>query len=135
MKNVGQGRGVQARKNREKRQKGGSPCAWSDIIFVHLDRFPFGASLFLETHNGSGQVTTGALSKGQSDVKSKLSRIMTLFFRALAFSTPILCLLISQWILSTLFKSRRLVHQAVRSVPRSAYLMNASASSQFKVFD
>jgi len=107
------------REDREKREKGGSPRAWSFIIFVHLDLFPFSASLFLETHNVSGRGTTGALSNGQSYVKIKLSRILTLFIRSLAFSIPILCLLISQCILSS---SRPHKHQAVRSVPRKRIL-------------
>jgi hypothetical protein len=72
--------GAQAGKNREKRQKGGSPCAWSDIIFVHLDRFPFSAPLFLGNAQWVRARDHRCTVQRQSYVKIKLSRIMTLFF-------------------------------------------------------
>ena len=118
MKIVGQGRGVQAGKTERKERKAAH-------LAHGLSSFSFTLTFFHSAHpcswkrtmcQGKGpqvHVQRAELRQDQADSHSDP------FFRNLACSIPILCLLISQWILSS---SRPHKHQAVRSVPRKRIL-------------
>jgi hypothetical protein len=118
VKIVGQGRGVQAGKTERKERKAahlahGLTSSSFTLTFFHSAHPCSWKRTMCQGKGPQVHVQRAELRQDQAESHSDP------FFRNLACSIPILCLLISQWILSS---SRPHKHQAVRSVPRKRIL-------------